>query len=366
MTHKANSSSSRSHSAVVKARPNEYRRHGSRAKDIVQFLLTLFADFALLLYSASLLHRWPHQPLAAWLPLLLVSAIAYVSYFRPSQLRLSSYLRLCSLLLAVSAYQVALVCGLLWTLHLLGAFPSFWSAWRYAMLTPYLVAGIAFCRISPSLLRADPRRYVFNLMYDLPSIGVYYLYSQLLHWPLNSLFSEITPQLLLGSLPFAADVRTLSEAGVTAVVNMCDEYEGPVEQYRQYGIEQCRCPTVDMTPPTWNDLEKAVHFIQQKLAVTASSSHRSPRVFVHCKTGMSRSAAVVLCYLVITEGMTSKEAIRFMKKVRPDVSTTAKDYTPVVHYLRSLAGDGVHPVPDKQYESRLETWRKYIKEMFKL
>ena len=356
-------------SSATRQWPNEYRRHGSQRKDIAQFLSSLTAVFALLWVAAHLLQQWPHRPLAAWLPLLLVSGVGYLQHTPRGRLRVVSYLRLCSLLLSVALVQVALALALLWALHVIGVFPSLGSSWRYAMLTPYVVAGIAFCRISPSLLRSDPRRFVLNLLYDRPSVALCYLYSQLLHWPLNSLFTPITPQLLLGSLPFAADVRSLSQAGVTGVVNMCDEYEGPVEQYHTYGIAQCRCPTVDMTPPTVQDLERAVRFIQQQLsAVTpgAASGQRGPRVFVHCKTGMSRSAAAVLCYLVASSHLSAKEAIHLMKAARPDVSTSVSDYTPVQHYIRSLRGAGHNEESTKQMHGKRSSWRHLVTKIFQL
>ena len=335
----------------------------------MQFLSTLTAVSAILWCAARLLQRWPHQPLAAWLPLLLVSAVGYLAHTRGGERHLLSYLRLCSLLLTVSLFQVTVVLTLLWALRVVGVFPSSWSSfWPYAVLTPYVVAGVAFCRISPALLRSDPRRLVLNLMYDAPSLALCYVYSQLLHWPLNRLYTAITPQLLLGSLPFAADVRALSEAGVTAVVNMCDEYSGPVQQYRQYGIAQCHCPTVDMTPPTMPDLQKAVAFIQKQLtvAVPPASGQRSSRVFVHCKTGMSRSAAAVVCYLVTTRDISAKDAVALMKAVRPDVSTSASDYTPVQHYVRSLSGAAHYEEASKQNDGKKLSWRRLFTDTFKM
>ncbi|KAI9005968.1 protein-tyrosine phosphatase-like protein, partial [Gaertneriomyces semiglobifer] len=43
-------------------------------------------------------------------------------------------------------------------------------------------------------------------------------------------------------------------------------------------------------------------------------------VFVHCKAGRSRSATVVIAYLVVYGGMSLKEAYEKVKQARPGVS----------------------------------------------
>ena len=169
------------------------------------FLRALIIAFGLFFCAAALLHYQPKRPWLALLPVLSIAGISYLSYFPRAQLSVVSYFRLCSLLVVVSLYQVVLVLLVWWAVHeVVGVRHLFWLYWRYALLTPYVFVVIAFGRLSPGLTRTDPRRYLVNLMYDPPSIALCYLYSQVVHWPLNSLFTCVTPQLLLGSLPFAA------------------------------------------------------------------------------------------------------------------------------------------------------------------
>ena len=64
------------------------------------------------------------------------------------------------------------------------------------------------------------------------------------------------------------------------------------QEWKAWGIEQLRLPTVDFTAtPTQCDIDKAVGFIL---------GHRLKQnsVYVHCKAGRTRSATVVACYLV--------------------------------------------------------------------
>ena len=43
-------------------------------------------------------------------------------------------------------------------------------------------------------------------------------------------------------------------------------------------------------------------------------------IFVHCKAGKSRSATVVVAYLILFEGMKQRDAYDYVKNLRPEVS----------------------------------------------
>jgi len=77
-------------------------------------------------------------------------------------------------------------------------------------------------------------------------------------------------------------------------------------------------------------LETTNDFINKALLGTttnkddnSSGSHDSNsnnRVLVHCQMGQSRSAAVVMAYLMWSQGMSSDEAFRFVKSIRAEVT----------------------------------------------
>ena len=177
-----------------------------------------------------------------------------------------------------------------------------------------------------------------------------YFYSAVMQDPINSLFTHITPNLLLGSLPFPHDVPALHAANVTAVVNMCREYPGPVSQYSAYGIEQCWLPTVDMGAPRLEDLERAVAFISQHLQSGGGSS-----VLIHCKCGMSRSASVVICYLISAERMTSATALQLVKQKRPEVSTDLLEYPAVKKFIAQHLDPAVPQAAEKREKEKERT-----------
>lgn len=72
---------------------------------------------------------------------------------------------------------------------------------------------------------------------------------------------------------------------------MCAEWPGPEKKYRKLGMTHLRLPTVDHFEPTVSDLEKAVAFIQKY-------HDQGEKVYVHCRAGHGRSAAVVFAWLV--------------------------------------------------------------------
>ncbi|MCH8922683.1 MAG: dual specificity protein phosphatase family protein [Planctomycetes bacterium] len=128
-----------------------------------------------------------------------------------------------------------------------------------------------------------------------------------------NVWDEIDDGVLLGGLPWKRDAAGLHEAGVRAVVNTCEEYDGPVQEYARLGIEQLHLPTVDFLPPSFEAINEAVDFIDR---------HRGAghAVYVHCKAGRGRSATIVLCWLMRERGMTPDEAQQFMQQRRRQVS----------------------------------------------
>ena len=66
------------------------------------------------------------------------------------------------------------------------------------------------------------------------------------------------------------------------------EYKGPVEEYSRLGMKQLWLPTTDHFEPSVGDLAKAVDFIRRQ----------DTKVYVHCRAGHGRSAAVVLAWMM--------------------------------------------------------------------
>lgn len=153
------------------------------------------------------------------------------------------------------------------------------------------------------------RRWVARLLF-VPTLGWNLLLARVLH--LRHWWDQIDAGVYLGALPLARDVPQWAALGVSAVVNMCEEYAGPEAAYRHAGIEQLRLPTVDFTSPSLDQVQRGVAFMNDQLA-------RGRGVYVHCKAGRARSATVVLCWLVATRGMSPEAAQAWIRTRRPHV-----------------------------------------------
>jgi len=127
------------------------------------------------------------------------------------------------------------------------------------------------------------------------------------HW-----WDRVDETVIIGALPFASQVDELKRLGVAAVVNTCEEYRGPVAQYKQAGIEQLRLPTIDFTHPTLESVETAVRFIEEHAGRGS--------VYVHCKAGRARSATIVVCWLIHARGLTPDAAQALLAAHRPHVN----------------------------------------------
>ncbi|MGC6442297.1 MAG: dual specificity protein phosphatase family protein [Rubripirellula sp.] len=144
-------------------------------------------------------------------------------------------------------------------------------------------------------------------------------------------WDHVDPNVIVGAYPFARDVRAMSQAGVTSVVNTCEEYVGPVDQYDKFGIEQLRIPTTDFTHPRLEDVQRAVEFVEQQV-------QRGGTVYIHCKAGRARSATVALCWLMKYRQMDLLSAQEHLLRHRAHVNPRLTQRPVVLQFQNTLDG----------------------------
>jgi membrane-associated phospholipid phosphatase len=122
-------------------------------------------------------------------------------------------------------------------------------------------------------------------------------------------WDEVTPGVWMGR---RLDDREAAEAvarGVTAVLDLCGEFS---EAQPFLALSYRNLPIMDLTAPTREQLEEGVAFIQEHAA--------GGIVYVHCKIGYSRSAAVVGAYLMASGRAASpEESVALLRRARPAV-----------------------------------------------
>ena len=142
-------------------------------------------------------------------------------------------------------------------------------------------------------------------------------------------WDAIDEHVIVGAFPFDSDVNKMADQGVGGVVNTCEEYCGPVEEYKKYDIEQFRMPTIDFTHPDFEDVVKAVEFIQHHV-------DRGKRVYVHCKAGRARSATVAICWLMKTQQISKEAAQAILLEKRSHINKHLVDRPVVQQYEKQF------------------------------
>lgn len=122
-------------------------------------------------------------------------------------------------------------------------------------------------------------------------------------------FDEIAPRVWIGRRLTGAEAAEAVERGVAAVLDLSAEHSESSVFTR---VAYRNIPIVDLTAPTVKQLEDAVRFIVRHAGGGV--------VYVHCKIGYSRSAAVAGAYL-LAAGIagTTDEALAAVRRARPSI-----------------------------------------------
>ncbi|KAJ3181899.1 hypothetical protein HDU85_003415 [Gaertneriomyces sp. JEL0708] len=129
--------------------------------------------------------------------------------------------------------------------------------------------------------------------------------------------TAVMPRLLLGSdtLPLSPQhLPQLLSHSITHILNMAREIPVPQHLVPHFSLKHLSVVDTseeEIEPLLW----EGVDWIHDALSTSETS-----KVFVHCKAGRSRSATVVIAYLVVYGGMSLKEAYEKVKQARPGVS----------------------------------------------
>lgn len=124
-------------------------------------------------------------------------------------------------------------------------------------------------------------------------------------------WDQLTPDLWIGRLLTRAECTQAiaSRAGVRTVIDLTGEFSSnwPSDQ-----ITYINHPILDLTAPTLPDLQHLAELIEQ---------HRQHgTVYIHCKIGYSRTAAVAGAWLLHTgRATTADEALAHLRRARPSI-----------------------------------------------
>ncbi|KAG6910211.1 hypothetical protein DXG01_012346 [Tephrocybe rancida] len=134
------------------------------------------------------------------------------------------------------------------------------------------------------------------------------------HRPPGSRFgrvaSLIVPRVYLSDAYTAKDKNELAQLGITHVISVLDyspTIPDIIPQERKLHVALADRPEVDIL----SHLPSTTEFITAALA-----ENEDNKVLVHCFQGISRSATVVVAYLIASSGMRATEALEYTQTKR--------------------------------------------------
>lgn len=125
--------------------------------------------------------------------------------------------------------------------------------------------------------------------------------------------THIIDNLYLGSAFNAATYKTLKELDIRIIINMTKEI-------RQYYPEDFKYIQYELYDNNKNSIGKYLKKAYKDIKKYQDESEGN--ILIHCYMGASRSASVVIYYLMKTEEYTFDEALEYIKNKRSNVNPT--------------------------------------------
>jgi protein-tyrosine phosphatase len=214
--------------------------------------------------------------------------------------------------------------------------------WGAFLLWPTAGLGItagAYFGLGPEIFRKTDGRLPLSTRFVLAPILIGQYVSLVYYRRHCRAWDEAAPAVLIGRALTEAEAAEAVKQGVTAVLDLTAEFS----EVASFRGTRCRnLPILDLTAPTQHQLHEAAAFIAQEAA------HGT--VYVHCKIGYSRSAAVVGAYLLATEqAATPVEAVGILRLARPSIVIRPE----AMNALRAFANVPCEPSSNLQLEENV-------------
>jgi protein-tyrosine phosphatase len=142
----------------------------------------------------------------------------------------------------------------------------------------------------------------------------------------ESSYAQVVDRLFIGDRKFAKNKPKLCELGIKYIVNAtCAPSDGGLHNFFEadQSFVYLRCAVAD------SDGADIAQFFERTSAFIAEGMATGYSVLVHCQQGVSRSASLILAYLIRSQAMTLKGAYMHLRQRRPTVKPNA-------NFLRQL------------------------------
>lgn len=125
----------------------------------------------------------------------------------------------------------------------------------------------------------------------------------------------------------ADDLQEIAAQGITAIVSLSEEPLMPA-MVAESGMDYLHLPIDDYTPPTLDQIESFVTFVQE-------TRGKGGIVMVHCHAGIGRTGTMLAAFLV-KEGKPADVAIEEIRLRRPGSIETHGQEAIIRAYEKSL------------------------------
>jgi membrane-associated phospholipid phosphatase len=197
--------------------------------------------------------------------------------------------------------------------------------WTGILLWPAVSMGLvalAYAGLGPAIYRKTDGRLPFSSRLLLAPCLLGQRLS-LFHYRRHcAAWNELTPRVWIGSKLSQGEAMEIKRRGVTAVLDLTAEFS---ETPALLDLAYLNIPILDLTGLDPAQLKAAVDFI------TRQSDHGV--VYIHCKAGYSRTAAVAGALLIASgQATTADEAVAALKRARPTIIIRPEAHTALAQF----------------------------------
>jgi membrane-associated phospholipid phosphatase len=210
----------------------------------------------------------------------------------------------------------------------LGAFAA--GPWTWLLLYPAISCGMiasAYLGIGPGIYRKASGRLPLTTRLLLFPVHVGHQLSWIHYARQCRAWDPLTDRLWIGRRLGTSDAKRAVAAGVTAVLDLTVEF---AEAPPLLNVTYRQLPLLDLTAPTVEQMKDAVEWIREQGARGV--------VYLHCKAGYSRTAAIASAFLLASgQADSSDEAMKLLRLARPSIVIRPEAAAAIRAFEQSLA-----------------------------
>jgi protein-tyrosine phosphatase len=140
--------------------------------------------------------------------------------------------------------------------------------------------------------------------------------------------TQILDHLYLGSAQNSFNRKQLKNLEIRYIINTAKEC---VNHYPEHFLYM-KCPMID------DEIEDATRYFDETYEFIENARSCNSKILVHCFMGMSRSATIVIAYLMKHKRWNLKAAFRFVREKRPIIELNVGFMYQLVEYEKNLLG----------------------------